>query len=99
MISSSGLRLGPGLILTGAFMLIRIFRRIFLPVRQIFNEFKVVVVVKNLWQWQLPQGFFFFATTLAPQFLYKRGSMLKWLLVLVPSHTFDMRVVALYYSF
>lgn len=37
------------------FMLIRIFRRIFLPVRQIFNEFKVVVVVKNLWQWQLPK--------------------------------------------
>lgn len=35
-------------------MFILIFGGVFLSVRQIFNDFKIIVVVKNLWQRQLP---------------------------------------------
>ena len=35
-------------------MIILIFGGVFLSVRQIFNDFKIIVVVKNLWQRQLP---------------------------------------------
>ena len=37
-------------------MSILVFRRTILRVRQIINHIKFIVVVKNLWQWQLPMA-------------------------------------------